>query len=315
MSVLVRARRSAFTLIELLVVIAIIAILIGLLLPAVQKVREAANRSKCTNNLKQIGLAIANYESQFGHLPPAGTTSTSEGDLPKTMQGWAVFILSNLEQGSAISKYDFTIDWNVGVNATIAKTPMTIMSCPSTAAPRIIDQGATLGMAVGDYAPVVRIATELCGPSGLMASQSPPLVIADAGTSKGGNQGALVTNQIHKMLDVTDGTSQTIAVAEMAGGSQLWVLSQMVSTSPNTGGPWADRNAVMAPQGFNPNTKSRLGLQMVNGQNASEVYSFHSGGANVVFVDGHVSFLRQDITPYVFIPLVTRAHGDLVGDY
>src|SRR5947209_9702262 len=99
-------RRKGFTLIELLVVIAIIAILIGLLLPAVQKVREAANRAKCQNNGKQIGLAILNYESQFGTLPPAGTTTASDGNLPKKAHGWAVFILSNLEQGNAIVGYD-----------------------------------------------------------------------------------------------------------------------------------------------------------------------------------------------------------------
>src|SRR5205807_4770686 len=127
------ARRKGFTLIELLVVIAIIAILIGLLLPAVQKVREAASRTKCMNNGKQIGLAILNYESSYGYLPPGGTTAAAPNPLPKHMHGWAVFILSNLEQGNAIVNYDFTKDWDdaTSPNVQIAKTPMAIMSCPS----------------------------------------------------------------------------------------------------------------------------------------------------------------------------------------
>ncbi len=326
-------RRSAFTLIELLVVIAIIAILIGLLLPAVQKVREAASRTKCQNNGKQIGLAILNYESQFGYLPPGGTAPVAASQpqpppqLPRKQHGWAVFILSNLEQGNAIASYDFSIDWNTGVNATIAKTPMAIMSCPSTTSPRIIETGAMAGMAVGDYSPTVRITKAFVTTGGYMSTQNPPVVIADADTSKGGNQGALVTNQIHNIMDIADGTSNTIAIAEIAGGSQLWRQGRMIPDASGadvvlTGAPWADRNAIMAPSGYDPNKanlpagqSTRPGPIMVNGTNDSEVYSFHSQGANAVFCDGHVAFLRQNISPQTFVALVTRANGDLPGDY
>lgn len=315
-------RRSAFTLIELLVVIAIIAVLIGLLLPAVQKVREAAARTKCINNGRQIGLGILNYESQYGYLPPAGTTSTSAGNLPKKNHGWAVFILSNLEQGNAIANYDFNKNWDddTSPNVAIAKTVMPILSCPSTPSPRIIDNPITslpahAGMAVGDYAPVVRIATQLCGPTGYMSTQTPPLIIPDAGTSTGGNQGAIVTNQIRPILQITDGTSNTFAILELAGGSRLYKQGKVVDTIEQQGAPWADRNAVMAPQGFNTTTNTRLGPRMLNGQNASEMYGFHSGGATAIFCDGHVSFIRDSISPQTFIALTTRSNGDLPGDY
>jgi len=326
---IIRPRRSAFTLIELLVVIAIIAILIGLLLPAVQKVREAANRTKCQNNGKQIGLAILNYESQFGRLPPAGTSSANlEVGLPKKAHGWAVFVLSNLEQGNAIIGYDFTKDWDdvtgTPSNASIAKSPMPIMACPSTAASRIIEVGKALstsheGMAIGDYAPTVRIAAAFVQSGGTLSTQNPPVVIGNASNSKddAGNIGALTTNHTHKILDVTDGTSNTIAIVEMAGGSQLWRLGLMAQDKELQGAPWADRNAVLAPTGCNPTTGTRGGggLAVVNCTNDSEVYSFHQGGANVIFCDGHVSFIRQSISPQTFVALVTRAAGDLPGDY
>jgi len=95
----------------------------------------------------------------------------------------------------------------------------------------------------------------------------------------------------------------------------LYRQGKVVSATEQQGAAWADRNAVMAPQGFNTATNTRLGLLMVNGQNSSEMYGFHTGGATAVFCDGHVSFVRQSISPQTFIALATRANGDLPGDY
>ncbi|MCY2971449.1 MAG: DUF1559 domain-containing protein [Planctomycetota bacterium] len=122
-------RRKAFTLIELLVVIAIIAVLIGLLLPAVQKVRDAASRIQCTNNIKQISLALMNYENTNQKFPLA---YTDKADPNIRWHNWVVFLLPYLEEGNRLASYTYTYDWWVPPNQDIVKANLKIFNCPTT---------------------------------------------------------------------------------------------------------------------------------------------------------------------------------------
>jgi prepilin-type N-terminal cleavage/methylation domain-containing protein/prepilin-type processing-associated H-X9-DG protein len=316
-------RRSAFTLIELLVVIAIIAILIGLLLPAVQKVREAAARTQCTNNLKQIGLAALNYESQFGVFPPGACTTSSKPPFPGKNHGFAVFILSNLEQGNVVAGYDLTKNWDdtTGPNPAIGKLPMKVLLCPSAATPRTLKYPTANvrdDMYVSDYCPIVRISDTLAGTSGLLKSATPPVAMT-ADQLLGIMVTATSTARPPGFGGITDGSSNTVLIAEMAGVSNVVRQGKVYTTTPSDGAAWADRNLIMAPAGYDPSkattANTRPGLVMVNGTNDSEVYSYHTGGANAVFADGHVQFLKASISPQTFVALVTRAGGDLPGDF
>src|SRR5579883_3062193 len=139
------SRRSAFTLIELLVVIAIIAILIALLVPAVQKVREAASRTQCDNNLKQIGLACHNYHDMYKGFPPG--KSDNAGKAPS--HSWVIYVLPYLERHDLYDRYDFTQDYTAAVNATISAAHLPVLTCPSAPAGR----SGSANRGITDYSP------------------------------------------------------------------------------------------------------------------------------------------------------------------
>ena len=308
------------TLIELLVVIAIIAVLIGLLLPAVQKVREAANRMQCSNNLKQLGLAAHSYHDAHKNFPP-GAVGPLGPAFPQYLSlkhhGLGTYLLPYLEQSALARQYLWDYSWFDGPNQPVVNAQLTIWQCPSARANRVFD-GSLPTVAPPPDAPF--IGTAACGDYAGMGSLDPGLVLAGVIDPPGGPrderghyESVFQINHTRRITDITDGTSTTILMAECAGRPELWRAGKQVPNVWLTGGPWASRN-LMFGRGATPDGTAFFGRCAINCTNDREVYSFHSSGANVVFADGHVQFLNAAIDIRVFARLVTRAGGEVVTD-
>ena len=196
-----RNRRSAFTLVELLVVIAIIGILIGMLLPAVQSVREAARRTQCQNNLRQLGLACLNYESARQHLPP-GVTDDDSNLLDANHNGF-VFLLPFMEQSNLFDQFDLTTDWKSPNNAPLAMQVLPSLQCPSNPLSEVGENET------GDFAGA---ATDYAFSKGSTAYLS---------NSDDSQNGMFDVNSDLKLAAVIDGLSNTMMLGEAASNPML----------------------------------------------------------------------------------------------
>jgi len=333
--------RSAFTLIELLVVIAIIGILIAILLPAVQAAREAGRRSACTNNLKQIGLALHNFHDVKGKLPSSGRpTSASTVRL-----GTQVILLPFLEQKVLYDEYDFSVSWSHVNNLPVTSQRIPSYECPS--APRtnnVLDhnpdgfQGTVTSwvgiVATGDYSASLGVDPRL---EAIAAAATPPLIVksseqfTSSSTTGKTTNGFLPKNSSLTFADITDGLSNTIAFLESAGRPFVYrngvpVSSELIDHHTNGGG-WCRPASEILFSGSNKAGDVLPGLfvNRTNGfdheddpytttgfaapygtEGSSQPYAFHSGGFNYLLGDGSVKFFDQEGGVDVLAALITR---------
>jgi prepilin-type N-terminal cleavage/methylation domain-containing protein/prepilin-type processing-associated H-X9-DG protein len=312
--------RSGFTLIELLVVVAIIAILIGLLLPAVQKVRESAARIQCQNNLKQLGLALHGFHDANNAFPASGWTVAGPGNPAGKYVGWRPLTLPYIEQENLQKLYDFNRNWWEGTNPTAGAVPVKTYQCPS------VPQRMDVLSAVAKSPRPAMTFTNALAPTDYEAimgvqpgSINPHMAIANFYTA--GNRFSVMSrNSRTTMVSILDGTSNTIMVGETGARPLVYNgRSSNPALSNDQGIGWIDSEGPYSLDGSSPDGLTEgCGLTCnvaMNKRNNNEPYAFHFGGGNFLFADGHVQFVRDSIPLVTLAALCTINAGEIIADY
>ncbi len=331
-------RRPGFTLLELLVVMAVIAVLVSLLAPAVQQARETARKTQCTNNLKQIGLALHSFHDAKRKLPSSGRPP----DAATVRIGVFVYLLPFIEQKALWDQYDTSVSWGHANNLPISSLRVSTYECPSSPKhnntldhnPDGVSPGDPWAgiVAVGDYGASLGVDPAL---EPFAAALTPPVVVrgstAMTSTGSSNTNGMLPKNSALRLQDVTDGLSNTIAVFESGGRPFLYrrgptqISGDLSNVRVNAGG-WvraatdilfagSSRDGVTIPGAFLNRTNGRdiggevygpLGYPSVGTEGSSQPFGFHLSGVNVLLGDGSVRFIDEEINIGVISALVTR---------
>jgi len=339
------SRRKGFTLIELLVVIAIIAVLVSLLLPAVQQAREAARRTQCRNNVKQLGLAFHNYHDVYQGFPAGWSINQSNFAL----QYWGVSILPYLDQANIYNQWDQSVcNLNEGAafglssvgiakNTALARNVIPAYLCPSNPATATVENyGMIPAFTAGLPLPVTFSSgrndySAVSGVRGNFAN------LAYAGNAGGTRHGVLSGDGWEKIRNITDGTSNTIMVAELTGGRTIYNKTQVDATlnnfagyPPNPGiiqdyqsGAWANLyngenwvNGALLSGCPNPLGGPDGGPCAINCCNRpGNFHSFHSGGVVVLLADGSARFVSENIAASTLAGLITVQKGEVIGEF
>ncbi len=292
--------RRGFTLVELLVVIAIIGILIGMLLPAVQQVREAARRIQCANNVRQLGLAVMNYESAFMRFPSGWTTGSDFQPLEEPGWGWSAEILPFVEANNVHQQINFAVAIDAEAHEEIIQSVVTVFLCPSDPADELQNLNVHIEEDDHDHDLVAAHDDDHDHDEILMAARSNYSGMFGSGSLEdypGLGNGAFFANSKMKLSRFTDGLSNTIIIGERTNdhGPISWVgmipeidapAARIVGAADH---PLSDDHGHLEDFGSN-----------------------HPGGINVVLGDGSTHFVNRDVTLQVYQALATRAGGEVV---
>jgi prepilin-type N-terminal cleavage/methylation domain-containing protein len=298
-------RRSAFTLIELLVVIAIIGILIALLLPAVQKVRDAANRMKCENNLKQIGLALHNYHDSYGVLPPGVQQGTSN------LFSFHVKLLAYLEQQNLYQQFNFNKRYDQAPNLALGLLLVPSYRCPSAIQ---LETEYGSGEWSGGEPTLTHHYYGVAGPIGTNPQTGQDYAYRATNQGNEALQGVLGMDSKVRLTDISDGTSNTLMVGEMswtdANYYRIWTRGTYDDSDTNI-----DRDTTCCKNVANAFRSTRYDGS-TNANNVS-FGSEHAGGsgANFALADGAVRWISASIGFNTYLSVASYNGGEVVSDF